>query len=342
MRRLKVLVLMHEDLIPPETTEGLSEEQIDPWRMEYDVCKALAKLGHQVRRLGVANELAPIRQAIEEWKPHVAFNLLRHFHDITLYDAHLVSYLELLKTPYTGSNPRGLLLASDKGLCKKILTYHRIRVPAFAVFRQGKPLRRPKKLEFPLFVKSVADHASFGIAQASIVNDDKHLQERVQFMHESIGSDAIAEQYIEGRELTVGVLGNDRLKVFPVWELRFENLPEGTAPIATAQVKWNRKYQRKLGVRSTPATNLPNGKAKEIDRMARRCYRALNLSGFARLDLRLSAEGKVFLIDANPNPDLSDGEDFSASAKKAGIAYPQLVQKVLNLGLGYVPAWKGV
>ncbi len=341
MKRLRVLVLMHEELLPPNSKTGLTEEQIDPWRMEYDVCKALRKLGHEVRQLGVANELVPIRKAIEEWQPQIAFNLLRHFHDITLYDAHVVSYLELLKTPYTGSNPRGLLLASDKELCKKILTYHRIRVPAFAVFREGKPLRRPRKLEFPLFVKSVAEHASFGIAQASIVQDDKHLKERVEFVHESIGTDAIAEQYIEGRELTVGVLGNDRLKVFPVWELLFEKLPEGTAPIATARVKWDRKYQRKIGVKSTPAVDLADSTLKEISRMARRCYRALNLSGFARLDLRLAADGKVFLIDANPNPDLSFGEDFAASAEKAGLPYSKLVQRVLSLGLGYVPAWKG-
>ena len=341
MKRLKVLVLMHEDLIPPESTDGLTEEQIDPWRMEYDVCSALGELGHEVRQLGVANELAPIRKSIQDWQPHIAFNLLRHFHDITLYDAHVVSYLELLKTPYTGSNPRGLLLASDKELCKKILTYHRLRVPSFAVFKQGKPLRRPRKLQFPLFVKSVAEHASFGIAQASLVQDDKHLEERVEFVHQSIGTDAIAEQYIEGRELTVGVLGNQRLTVFPIWELLFENLPEGSAPIATARVKWDRKYQRKIGVRSTPATDLSEGKVKEISRMARRSYRALNLSGFARLDLRLAGDGSVFLIDANPNPDLSCGEDFAASAEEASLSYAKLVQRILSLGLSYLPAWKG-
>jgi len=152
-----------------------------------------------------------------------------------------VSYLELLQVPYTGCNPRGLFLARDKALSKKLLHYHRIRVPDFAVMKRGRRIQRPKRLDFPLIVKSLTQEASIGIAQASVVEDDAKLVERVQFVHESIGTDAIVEQFIAGRELYCGVIGNERLRVLPVWELTFDNLPEGRHAIATERVKWSYK-----------------------------------------------------------------------------------------------------
>ncbi len=340
MKKLRVLVLMHQEFVPPESIDGLTEEEIHPFKMEYDVLRALEVLGHDVRPLAVADELAPIRAAIDEFQPHIAFNLLRFFHDIGIYDAHVVSYLELLKTPYTGSNPRGLLLASDKALSKKILSYHRIRVPTFHAFRRGSRIAVPKKMAFPVIVKTVAEHASLGIAQASIVYDADSLRERVTFVHERLGTDAIAEQYIDGRELTVGAIGNQRLTTFPIWELSFESLPAGTEPIATARVKSDFKYQEKLGVKTARARGLSPAKESEIERMTKRIYRALDLSGFARIDLRMDAEERVYVLEANPNPDLCYGEDFAESAEAAGFGYEELIQKIVTLGRGYRPAWK--
>jgi D-alanine-D-alanine ligase len=184
-----------------------------------------------------------------------------------------------------------------------------------------------------MIVKSLDEEASRGISQASIVWDDEDLAARVEFVHRNVGH-AIAEQYVEGRELTVGVLGNERLRTFPVWELSFANLPEGTEPIATERVKWDRAYQRKLGVTTGPA-DLPDDVAKRIDRLARRTFRALALSGYARLDLRLSEDGRVHVIEANPNPDLTDDEDFALAADRAGLIYPKLVQRIMNLGMRY-------
>ena len=339
MKRLRVLVLMHDELVPPNSLEGLTEEEIHPFRMEWDVLQGLRELGHEVRVLGLTDEMAPIRQAVEEWQPHLAFNLLMHFHDVGVYDAHVVSYLELLKLPYTGCNPRGLLLAGDKALCKKILNWHRIRVPGFAVFRRGKVARLPKRLSLPLIVKSVAEHASIGIAQASVVRDEEALQERVTFIHERVGTDAIAEEYIEGRELYVGILGNQRLEVLPAWELTFESLPAGSKPIATSKAKWDIGYQKRIGLETGPA-EIPAETEKALPRLARRIYRALDLTGFARIDLRMDGEGKIYVLEANPNPDLCRNEDFARSAEAAGIDYLQLLQKLLNLGLRHVPAWK--
>ena len=162
-----------------------------------------------------------------------------------------------MKLSYTGCNPRGLLLARDKSLSKKLLAYHRIPVPEFEVFRIGRPIRRPKRLNFPLIVKSLTQEASIGISQASVVDSDEKLKERVTFIHESIGTAAIAEQYIEGRELYVGILGNQTLQALPVWELFFTNMPRSAKRIATDRVKWSVKYQKKYGIDSGPAKDLP-------------------------------------------------------------------------------------
>ncbi|MAE94376.1 MAG: D-alanine--D-alanine ligase [Deltaproteobacteria bacterium] len=340
MRRRRVLVVMHEELIPPESTAGLDEAEIYRWKMEFDALSALRGLGHEVIPLGVSDDLAPIRRGIEEHKPHLVFNLLGHFQGITLYDAHVISWLELRRTPYTGCNPRGLLLSSDKVLSKKILAWHRIPIPGFKTFRRGLTIRAPRRLRFPLFVKSAAEHASIGIAQASIVHTEDALVERVRFVHESIGTDALAEEYVEGRELYVGVLGNQRLTVFPTWEMTFESLPKGTAPIATSKVKWSVTYQEKLGVKTALAKGLPPALEAKIPKLARRIYKALGLSGYARIDLRLDAGGRVFVLEANANPDLSRDEDFAESARATGVEYPDLLQRIMNLGVRYMPAWK--
>jgi D-alanine-D-alanine ligase len=341
MKKLRILALMHQHLVPPESIEGLSEKEIQPFKMELDVLATLRDLGHDVIPVPVKEELAPIRRAIEEHKPHIAFNLLVSFLDIGIYDAHVMSYLELLRTPYTGSNPRGIMLASNKPLSKKILSYHRIRVPGFAVYRlRRRRISKPKRLRFPLIVKSTVEHSSVGIAQASIVNDDASLKERVEFIHRHVGTSAIAEEYIEGRELTIGVLGNERLETFPVWEMFFKNLPDGAENIATSKVKWDIKYQIKLGVETGPAVELGADKSNEIAKLAKRIYRVLNLSGYARIDLRLTESGDVFVIEANPNPDLCNNEDLAQSAKLHGLTYPQLIQKILTLGQSYRPAWK--
>ncbi len=342
MRRLRVLVLMHQALVPPSSLEGCSEKEIEEWRMEFDVLAALGRLGHEVIPLGVDNELGPVRRALKEHEPHIVFNLVMHFHDAGVYDSAVVSWLELMKVPYTGCNPRGLLLAGDKALSKKIMGYHRIRAPRFAVYRQGRTVKRdPKKLRYPLIVKSQSEHSSTGISQASIVQDLPSLAERVEFIHRNVGTGAIAEEFIEGRELTIGILGNQRLTPLPVWEMTFGNLPPGAPTIATARVKWNLDYQRQIQLETHAAQDLPSGEAQSIARLGKRVYRALDLSGFARVDLRLDAAGQVWVLEANPNPDLSAAEDFARSARQAGLEYDALIQRLLTLGLAHTPPWKG-
>jgi D-alanine-D-alanine ligase len=335
--KLRVVALVHQHLIPPDTIEEGTDIISAPWRTEYDVISTLTGLGHEVKALGVHDDLGEIRRLVTEWKPQIAFNLLEGFDDVVIFDHNVVSHLELLKLPYTGCNSRGMLLARDKSLAKKLLAYHRIRVPEFEVFRAGRPVRRPKRLTFPLMVKSLTEEASIGISQASVVDSDEKLKERVEFVHDSIGTAAIVEQYIEGRELYVGILGNHTLQALPVWELFFTNMPEGAKRIATDRVKWSVKYQKKYGIDSGIATNLADGQAERIQHLCKRVYRALELNGYARVDLRLDAAGNAWVIEANPNPQIARGEDFVDSAEKIGLSYETVLQRIINLGLRWQP-----
>jgi D-alanine-D-alanine ligase len=335
--KLRVLALVHRHLVPPEEIDAGADITSEPWRTEYDVMSTLRGMGHEVQVLGVHDDLRDIRRAVTDWKPHIAFNLLEGFDDIVIFDQNVVSHLELLKLPYTGCNPRGLLLARDKSLSKKLLAYHRISVPEFEVFRVGRPVRRPKRLTFPLMVKSLTQEASIGISQASVVDSDEKLAERVAFIHQSIGTAALVEQYIEGRELYVGILGNQTLQALPVWELFFSNMPPDARRIATDRVKWSVKYQKKYGIDSGPAKDLTEADAEKIQHLCKRAYRALELSGFARIDLRLDEAGRAWVLEANPNPQIARGEDFAASAEKAGISYEGVLQRILNLGLRWQP-----
>jgi D-alanine-D-alanine ligase len=270
----------------------------------------------------------------------VAFNLLEEFHGVALYDQHVVSYLELLRQPYTGCSPRGLMLAHDKALCKQILTYHRILTPKFVVFPMRRAVKPARRLAYPLVVKSVSEEASLGISQASIVTSDEKLKDRVEFVHEHVQSDAIVEEYIEGRELYVAILGNQRLQTFPIWELLFTKSGDKVPLIATAKVKWDVDYQRKLGVETRGAKDLPDGAEKAIVKQCIRTYRALFLTGYARIDLRLAEDGRAYVLEANPNPNLSYGEDFAESAEAAGLKYDALLHRIITLGRSYKAAWR--
>jgi D-alanine-D-alanine ligase len=332
-KKLRVVVLMHPSMMPPESFEGMSELHAYELKTEYDVVMTLRELGHEVKPLGVADELGPIRHVIEEWKPDIVFNLLEEFLGRQDFDHHVVSFLELMQVPYTGCHPRGLMLARDKALSKKLLVYHHLLAPRFAVFPRGRRVHRPKNLEFPLIVKSQIHESSLGIAQASIVESDEKLRERVTFIHQRHGSDAIAEQYVAGREFYVGIIGNVRQKVLPVWELLFENLPPGAVPIATAHVKHNPEYQERRGIFQKKAEDVPDSLRAYIVKTTKNIARILDLDGYNRIDYRFSPDGKLYFLEANPNPDIAKSEEFASASKDAGMTFPQLIQKILDLGL---------
>jgi D-alanine-D-alanine ligase len=246
----------------------------------------------------------------------------------------------LLRQSYTGCNPRGMMLSRDKVLSKQILAYHRIPTPHFGVFRRGSAIRIPKALRYPLFVKSATEDASLGISQASIVEDAARLTERIAFIHERTQSDALVEEYVDGRELYVGVIGNERIRTLTPWEFIFGELRPGRAAIATRKAKWDRAYQKRHGITSGRAEALPEGLAERLDRLARRVYRALHMTGYARIDFRVRADGTPFVLEANANPNLERAEDFADAALNDGIPYHELLRRLTALGRAYRAAWR--
>jgi D-alanine-D-alanine ligase len=332
--------MVHKTLVPPADVAGLSETQIDEFRTEYDVLHALQRLGADVRIVGVGDHLTQLRETIEQWRPHVVFNLLDEFSGIISYDHHVVGYLELMRQRYTGCNPRGMMLSRDKVLTKRVLASHGVATPSFRLFPFGRRFRQPARLAFPLFVKSATEDASLGVSQQSLVDDMRSLRERVRFIHEQVQSDALVEEYVDGREIYVGVLGNSRLATLPAWEMDFGALPSDQARVATRKMKWDRKYQARHGIKTGKARGLSGPQHDQLRDLAKRTYRALYMSGFARMDFRLCSDGRVLLLEANANPNLSKGEDFADSAKADGMSYTALVDRIVQLGLAYMPEWR--
>ncbi|MEX1024743.1 MAG: D-alanine--D-alanine ligase [Planctomycetota bacterium] len=335
----RVLLLCHEELVPPSSIEGLTDEEISDYRAEFDVLTALRDLGYDAEVLGIPDDIEVLRQGIRDFQPHVCFNLLVEFHGVAEYDAHVTSYLELLRQPYTGCNPRGQLLARDKVLSKKLLAHAGIPSPVFQRFERKKRVALPAHLEYPLFVKSATEEASLGIGLESIVHDDEALAERCAYFFEEIGCDALVEEYIEGREFYLGVIGNKSLTTWPVWELCIDELPEGHPLIATRRVKWDVAYQKEIGIQNRRARELSPKAEREMARIAKLTYRTLGLSGYARLDLRMRPDGRIYVLEANPNPDITYGEDFAESAEDAGVEFTALVRRIVNLGRRYEAPW---
>jgi len=332
VRRLRIAMLVHEDLLAPESLSGLSRGEIHRRKTEVDVLAALAGMGHEVRQLGVSEELLPIREVVGSFAPHIVFNLLEEFQGEAIYDQNVVGYLELLRVPYTGCNPRGLVLARDKALAKKLVAYHRIRVPHFAVFRAGQRVRRPRHLEYPLIVKSLLEESSMGIARASVVYDDESLAERVRLVHQRIGTDAIVEEFVSGREIYVGILGNQRLQALPPLELVVRNGAPGAELIATERLKHDPDYQERHGVAIVRA-RLGDELQSRLERTSKRIYRTLGLEGYGRIDFRLDRQGRLYFLEANPNPDVARSEEIEIAARAAGISYEGLLERILRLGL---------
>jgi D-alanine-D-alanine ligase len=326
---------MHRDLVPPEDLKDGDFDRDQPdWITEFDVITNLKKMSHEVLTLGVDSDLKIIRNSIEQFNPHMVFNLLEEFDGEAIFDQNVVSYLELLRIPYTGCNPRGLILARDKALTKKVLAFHRIKTPKFCVYPKNKLKKRPKHLEFPLIVKCLYEDASYGIAQASVVRSDEKLAERVNYINQKLGVDAIAEEFIEGREFYVGILGNYRHTVLPTWELVMENVENPEKELYSGRAKWNNKYRQRKGIKSRRAT-LDNELEKQVQTIAKKAYKALGLNGYARIDFRISLDGEVYVLEVNPNPDISSTEDFACSAKAAKLNYRKLLHKILTLGLSW-------
>ena len=332
-KKLKILALF--DAIAPTTLDqDLSAElKTDDWKTEANVLAALTELGHTVEHLAIFDDFDLLRQKLQNFQPELIFNLADQFKNNRAFDQNIVSFLEMHGVPFTGCGSTGLTLCKHKGISKKILSYHRIRTPEFTVIPRGKRPVRPKRLRFPILVKPLKEEASLGISQASFVETDEQFKERVQFIHEKYDNDAIAEEYIAGRELYVSVHGNHKLEVFPIRELVFKEVPPDEPKIATYRAKWDEEYRKKWGLQNQFAAALDPALAKDIAQTCKRIYRLLTIDGYARIDLRVTPANEIYFIEANPNPILAADEDFAQSALKAGLNYPQLIERVIRTGL---------
>jgi D-alanine-D-alanine ligase len=331
-KKLKVLVLC-DAIEPTPPDHDLAAYLAGDRKTEADVLAAFGQLGHATDHLVIFDDLDPLRQKLQNFQPDVIFNLADQFKNNRAFDQNIASFLEMNGLAFTGCGSTGLTLCKHKAISKKILGYHRIHVPEFTVIPRGKRGARPARLKFPILVKPLKEEASYGIAQASFVETDEQFRERVQFIHEKYDNDVIAEEYIEGRELYVSILGNQRLQVFPIRELVFKEVPPDEPKIATYKAKWDEEYRKRWGLQNQFAEGLDPAVARAVEQTCKRIYRLLTIDGYARVDLRLTADNRIYFIEANPNPVLAAEEDFAQSALKSGLAYAQLIERIARMGI---------
>lgn len=331
---MKVLVLFDvaRPVDPNEsiTIKALRGEEGKP--MEADVITTLRALGHEVDHLAVYDNVRDMMDRISSFGPDVVFNMCETFYFDRAHEPNIPSLLELLKIPYTGAGPEALLLCKDKALAKKLLAFHGIRVASGVVSRPSRPLKRLRRFRFPAFVKPASEEGSNGISKASFAKNEDEALERARFIHERFGCDALVEEYIEGRELYVGVLGNPRPLALPPREIFFGKADEEVdAPrFATSKAKWDDAYRRRWGIKNGAPDPLPAGVADRLAKTARMAYRILKCRGVVRLDVRLTETGEIVVIEVNPNPSLVRTDDFAMAAAEAGLDYQALIQRILD------------
>ena len=298
---------------------------------EYEVAEALLAYEHEVRLIGVHEDLRSLLDELEGFGPDLVFNCAEGFRDDCRLDYVFAAAIESAGYAYTGAPPEALLITRNKAMSKKVLAWHDIQVPGFVTCYPGMPFRAPH-LAYPLIVKPVAEDASAGIAHASVVRDEEALESRVAFIHATFSQAAIAEEFIAGRELYVGALGNaDHLEILPVVEMVFDkdkNAPEER--IATRHAKWHDGYRERRGIRNVFARPIAQAAREAIERTCRAAFHALHLRDYARFDLRLTEDQEVWLIEANANPFISFGHDMANAAEKMGLDYYGFIDRIVQ------------
>lgn len=332
MKALKILLLfdLSVDIKPEEYDEYWKNPD---WKTEKDVRDALTRLGHEVIPLGIHNDIEHLLKTVQVLRPDLVFNLSEAFGGNRDFEPNMAALMQLIGVPFTGTAPLGLQLCKDKGLTKVILSHHRIRTPKFLVAKKSHPLRSLKKFQFPAFVKPLQLESSEGISQLSYVENEKDAIARVKYINEKLEVDAIVEEFIDGRELYVGILGNEKLTAFPARELFFKEVPDDEPKFATFRSKWDQEYRKKWGIDSGWAAAMPEADQKKLNDICKKIYRLLHIQGYGRIDLRVKENGEVYFIEANPNPSISKSEDFALSAAKADLSYDELISKIVSLAL---------
>jgi D-alanine-D-alanine ligase len=330
---MRILILFDTDMDPPEG-QDYSRQVESSEEAEFDVARALKGLGHEVHLFGFRDDLDALVAGVRAASADVVFNLTERFRNLSALDYGVAALLEMLGLPYTGASAAGLMLARNKALTKMVLAYQGLRIPHFFVCPRGQATQRPSDVRFPLIVKPLDEDASVGIAQRSVVRDDAALSERVSFIHARLNTDAIVEEFIAGRELYVGVIGNDPPRALPPIEMKFAQDSSEESRIATFKAKWSHKYREARGIENCIAENLSKEQRDRLADVAVRAYKAAGLRDYGRIDVRLAYDGEIYVVEANPNPYLADGEDLAWAAEEGGDFYPQLLDKIAQMAAG--------
>ncbi len=335
--RLRILVLfeVNDPPAPDEEYERRMREESD-WRTEGHVVTALKALGHEVHLGAIYKNPRDVIDLVERIQPDLVWNFVQTFHGTRHFESHIAGVLELCRVPYTGCGHRALMLCQDKALSKEILKHHRVPVAPFVVSRRTQPLKKLSRAIFPVMVKPLAEEGSVGISRDSFAETEEQALARIHFLHGRLKQDVIIERYVWGREIYMGVIGNDRLKVLPPRELKFSKVPEGEPKFASFKAKWDEGYRERWGIFSGFPDDLSESLQRSLATVAKRVFRALQMRGFGRIDLRLTDEGKLVVVEANPNPEIAQGEDIAEAAAKVGIPYNDLIERLVVLGLDRV------
>lgn len=312
---------------------GLETEEAKSYDVVVgQVAAALRQKGHRVSIFGVHDDLRKLVSGLARRKTDLVFNLLESFGDNLSGDVAVAGVLDLLGVRYTGGGPGELYLRQDKGLAKKVFAFENILYPHFAVFSQNSDFETAGNLRMPLFVKPLTADASIGIDGDSLVRDTTALMKRVIKIHEKVNDSALVEEYIEGRELYVGVLGNREPLALPPIEMDFSGLPEGMPRVAGTKAKWQKNSIEYKGTKSVLA-EIPDELRARLQKVALEAYRALRVRDYGRVDLRLTETGEIYVIEVNASCYLEEGSEFATAARAAGIEFPDLVDRIVNLAM---------
>jgi len=320
---LKITVLHTKDALEPP---------VDPLLDQLD--EALKENGHTSRRVVVDDSVQPLIQDLTRDPADIVFNLAESFRGKSALESNVAALLNLLNLRYTGSSPAGLILAGDKTLTKKVLAFHGIQSAKFATVFRGQ-VDWAHEINFPLLVKPPQEDASLGITQKSVVNDVKELLDVISTTQQEYQSPVLVEEFIDGREFYVGVIGNSNAEALPIIELDFSKFPAGLPKIASWEAKWGDEGDEKgaefEGTKSVFPADLSEELTKKIQQVAIDAFQALRLRDYGRIDLRVTSDEQVYVIEANPNCYLEKNSEFARAAEKNGLSYPALIARIVEL-----------
>jgi D-alanine-D-alanine ligase len=319
---MKITVLTYLD--------STDEESKDYDPVVLQVGRALRRLGHRVSLLGVHGDVRRLVLGLSRRKPDLIFNMMEMFADNMFGDIAVTGMLDLLGLRYTGCGPGEAYLTQDKALTKKILAFHGIQYPQFAVFSRASDIEMVGNLRMPLFIKPLRADASIGIDSKSLVTDMRALMRRVSVIHDELNDSALAEEYIDGREFYVGVIGNQDPQALPPVELDFSGLPEGALKVLDNKAKWDTESKEYRGTKSVVAT-LPDELRARLQKVSVDAYRALRVRDYGRVDLRLTDTGEIYVLEVNAGCYLAKDSEFAMAANAAGIEYTSMIKRIVDL-----------